>query len=159
MDYRPGNKMSLTIGKPAPDFALSDERGKTVRLSDLRGKKVVIFFYPKAMTSGCTQEACDFRDEIGAFKKRKAAVLGISKDSPEAQAKFKAKHDLPFPLLADEDAKVMKAWGVWQQKSLYGRKFMGCVRTTVVVDPDGKVAQVYPKVKVAGHAQTVLGDL
>ena len=149
----------LEVGRKAPAFALPDEDGNTVKLSDFKGRRVVVFFYPKANTSGCTQEACDFRDEVDAFTKRKVAVVGISKDAPAAQKKWKEKYGLPFPLLSDEDAAVQKAWGVWGEKNMYGRKVMGTVRTTIVVGPDGKVERVFPKVKVAGHVASVLEAL
>ncbi len=148
--------MTLEIGKKAPDFALEDEDGSVVRLSDFKGRRVVVFFYPKAMTSGCTREACDFRDEVAAFRRKKVAVLGISKDRPEAQKKWKEKLGQPFPLLSDPEARVQQAWGVWKEKNMYGKKVMGTVRTTVVVGPDGKVEKVFPKVKVDGHVGEVL---
>jgi len=151
--------MPLEIGKKAPDFALPDERGELVKLSAFKGRRVVVFFYPKANTSGCTREACDFRDEVAAFERRGAAVLGISKDSPAAQEKFKEKYQLPFPLLSDTDTKVQQAWGVWKEKNMYGKKVMGTVRTTVVVGPDGKVERIFPKVKVDGHVAEVLEAL
>ena len=151
--------MALEAGKKAPDFALLDEEGEKVRLSDYKGRKVVVFFYPKAMTSGCTREACDFRDEIALFNKRKVAVLGVSKDKPESQKKFKEKYHLPFPLLSDPDVEVQKAWGVWGEKNMYGKKVWGTIRTTVIVGPDGKVEKVFPKVKVDGHVQGVLEAL
>ena len=147
--------MALEAGKKAPEFALLDEAGEKVKLSDFRGRRVVVFFYPKAMTSGCTREACDFRDEIAAFKKKKVAVVGVSKDKPESQRKFKEKYQLPFPLLSDPDAEVQKAWGVWGEKNMYGKKVMGTVRTTVIVGADGKVEKVFPKVKVDGHVAEV----
>jgi thioredoxin-dependent peroxiredoxin len=151
--------MALEVGKRAPDFALQDENGETVKLSSFKGKRVVVFFYPKANTSGCTREACDFRDEVDAFEKRRAVVLGISKDPPAAQRKFKEKHQLPFPLLSDEDTRVLQAWGAWGEKNMYGKKVKGTIRTTVVVGPDGKVEQIFPKVKVDGHVADVLGSL
>jgi thioredoxin-dependent peroxiredoxin len=151
--------MPLTVGKKAPDFKLLDEEGQPVQLSQLKGQRVIVFFYPKAMTSGCTREACDFRDEIAAFKKKKAVVLGVSKDKPAAQKKFKQKYQLPFPLLSDESTEVQQAWGVWGEKNMYGKKVMGTIRTTVVVGPDGKVEQVFPKVKVDGHVAEVLESL
>ncbi len=117
--------MSLTAGKKAPDFTLLDEDGQTVRLSHFKGKRVIVFFYPKAMTPGCTREACDFRDEVDAFKRREAVVLGISKDTPAAQRRFKDKYQLPFPLLSDESTDVQKAWGVWGEKNMYGKKLDG----------------------------------
>ena len=151
--------MALEIGKKAPDFTLLDQDGNKVKLSDFKGKSVVVFFYPKAMTPGCTQEACDFRDEVAAFKKKKVAVLGISKDTPAGQKKFQEKYELPFPLLSDADLEVQKAWGVWGEKTMYGKKVFGTIRTTVVVGPDGKVQQVFAKVKVDGHVASVLEAL
>ena len=151
--------MALEIGKKAPDFTLPDQDGNPVKLSSFKGQRVVVFFYPKAMTPGCTQESCDFRDEVAAFKKKKVVVLGISKDTPAAQKKFKEKYDLPFPLLADPELTVHQAWGVWGEKVMYGKKIMGTIRTTVIVGADGKVAQVFSKVKVAGHVASVLEAL
>jgi len=151
--------MPLEVGKKAPDFTLQDENGKKVKLSDFRGKRVVVFFYPKAMTSGCTREACDFRDEVDAFKGKDAVVLGISKDPPAAQLRFKEKYQLPFPLLSDEGTLVLRAYGAFGAKNMYGKKVVGTIRTTVVVGPDGKVLQVFPKVKVDGHVAKVLGSL
>jgi len=151
--------MALEVGKKAPDFTLLDENGEKVKLSHFKGKRVVVFFYPKAMTSGCTREACDFRDEVDAFKKADVAVLGISKDPPEAQRKFKEKYQLPFPLLSDEGLEVQKAWGAWGKKNMYGKMVEGTIRTTVLVGADGKVEAVFPKVKVDGHVADVLGSL
>ncbi len=151
--------MALELGKKAPDFTLQDQDGNPVKLSDFKGKQVVVFFYPKAMTPGCTQESCDFRDEIAAFKKKKAVVLGISKDTPAAQKKFRDKYELPFPLLADPTLEVHKAWGVWGEKVMYGKKVQGTIRTTVVVGADGKVEQLFSKVKVTGHVASVLEAL
>jgi peroxiredoxin Q/BCP len=151
--------MALEIGKKAPDFTLPDQDGRPVKLSGLKGQRVVVFFYPKAMTPGCTRESCDFRDEIAAFKKKKVAVLGISKDTPAAQKKFQEKYDLPFPLLADPGLEVHQAWGVWGEKVMYGKKVQGTIRTTVVVGPDGKVEHVFGKVKVDGHVASVLEAL
>ena len=151
--------MALEIGKKAPDFALPDENGEKVKLSQFKGKRVVVFFYPKANTSGCTREACDFRDEVDAFKKKDVAVLGISKDGPAAQRKFKDKYQLPFPLLCDEDLSVQQAWGAWGEKNMYGKKVKGTIRTTVLIGPDGKVEAIFPKVKVDGHVANVLESL
>ncbi|HTT69977.1 MAG TPA: thioredoxin-dependent thiol peroxidase [Anaeromyxobacteraceae bacterium] len=151
--------MALEQGKKAPDFALPDEDGNEVKLSDYRGRRVVVFFYPKAMTSGCTREACDFRDEIDAFVRRKVAVLGISKDKPASQKKFKEKYGLPFPLLSDPDARVQKAYGAWGEKNMYGKKVMGTVRTTVLVGKEGEVESIFSKVKVDGHVGEVLSAL
>jgi peroxiredoxin Q/BCP len=151
--------MALEKGKKAPDFTLLDQDGEKVKLSDYKGRRVVVFFYPKAMTPGCTRESCDFRDEVAAFKKKKVAVLGISKDRPESQKKFQEKYQLPFPLLSDDDLEVQKAWGVWGEKNMYGKKVFGTIRTTVIVGPDGKVEQVFSKVKVDGHVASVLEAL
>ena len=151
--------MALEIGKKAPDFTLLDQDGKKVKLSDFKGKRVVVFFYPKAMTPGCTREACDFRDEVAAFTKKKVAVLGISKDSPAGQKKFQEKYQLPFPLLSDSNLEVQKAWGVWGKKNMYGKMVEGTIRTTVVVAADGKVEEVFAKVKVDGHVASVLEAL
>ncbi len=148
--------MALEAGQKAPDFTLMDQDGQPVKLSSFKGRRVVVFFYPKANTPGCTREACDFRDELAAFEQAGAVVLGISKDKPAAQKKFKADHKLPFPLLSDEDTKVQQAWGVWGEKKNYGKTTMGTIRTTVIVGPDGKVERVFPKVKVEGHVAAVL---
>ena len=146
-------------GAPAPDFKVLDDEGKPFQLSDLKGKEVVLYFYPKADTPGCTKESCEFRDTITQFKRRGAMVIGVSPDKPTAQAKFKSKYELTFPLLADEDHKVAEAYGVWQEKSMYGKKYMGIARTTFVIDKDGRVKKVFEKVKPEGHAEQVLGAL
>lgn len=143
-------------GKRAPAFTLETDSGEKVSLKDFKGKTVVLYFYPKDMTPGCTQEACDFRDSSVRLKKAGAVVLGVSKDSVAMHQKFKAKYSLPFDLLADPDGKACEAYGVWQMKSLYGRKFMGIVRATFVIGRDGKVKKVFPKVKVKGHVDEVL---
>lgn len=147
------------IGSKAPAIKLQDDSGKTVSLSDFKGKPVILYFYPKDSTPGCTTESCDFRDNLNRFVKSGAVVLGLSADSVESHRKFKEKQGLNFPLLSDPDHKALDAYGVWQEKSLYGRKFMGIVRTTFLIDGDGKIAQVFPKVKVAGHVDAVLGAL
>ena len=146
----------LQAGQPAPDFTLADADGNTVRLSDLRGRTVVLYFYPKDMTPGCTQEACDFRDRFAALQAAGAVLLGISPDTEASHRKFAAKHALPFPLLADAGAQVAAAYGVWVEKSLYGKKYMGVERTTFLIDPDGTLARSWPKVKGAGHGDEVL---
>jgi peroxiredoxin Q/BCP len=143
-------------GKKAPAFALKDQDGKTHRLSDYAGKPVVLYFYPKDDTPGCTRETCDFRDNLPRFKAAKAAVFGISILDEASKARFAKKFDVTFPLLADEDHAVAEKYGVWQEKSLYGRKFMGNVRTTYLIDGDGKVRKRWDKVKVDGHAEDVL---
>jgi peroxiredoxin Q/BCP len=149
----------LKEGDQAPDIHVQTDSGEEFRLSDLKGKRVVLYFYPKADTPGCTTEACEFRDDIRKFAKKDVAVLGISPDKPAAQAKFKQKYDLPFPLLADEAKAAANAYGVWKEKNMYGKKVMGIERTTFVIGPDGKIEKIYNKVKAAGHAAAVLGDI
>ena len=146
----------VSVGDKAPDFSASDETGRTWSLKALKGKTVVLYFYPKDNTSGCTVEACDFRDRYDAFVKQGARIIGVSPDPAKSHAGFKAKHGLPFPLLVDEDKTICKAYGVWQEKTLYGRKFMGVVRSTFVIGKDGRLAQALRKVSVAGHAEAVL---
>lgn len=150
---------TLNEGDKAPSFQLLDEEGKKVSLTDFKGKPVVIFFYPKALTTGCTQQACDFRDNIAALKKKKAIVLGVSKDPVKKLAKFKETHELNFPLLSDEASKTCEAYGVWKEKSMYGRKYMGIERTTFVISATGKIEKIYPKVKVTGHVAEVVESL
>jgi thioredoxin-dependent peroxiredoxin len=149
----------LEEGKKAPAFSLTDDSGKTVKLSDFAGQTLVLYFYPRADTPGCTREACDFRDEIAVFKKRKAAVIGVSKDKVPALQKFKEKYKLPFPLLSDPDHSVQEAYGAWGEKNMYGKIVEGSIRSTVIIGPDGKVVRHWPKVKVDGHAQAVLEAL
>jgi thioredoxin-dependent peroxiredoxin len=146
----------LDVGDKAPAFSLEDQSGKTVKLSDFKGKTVVLYFYPKDDTPGCTREACAFRDEHSALRKAGAVVLGVSPDSGASHAKFAGKYDLPFPLLADTAHAVSEKYGAWGEKSLYGRKFMGIIRSTFLIDGSGKVARVWPKVKVDGHVDMVL---
>jgi len=149
----------LKEGDKAPNVTLQTDSGETFRLSDLKGKRVVLYFYPKADTPGCTTEACEFRDDIAAFHKKGAVVVGVSPDKPAAQAKFKQKYDLPFALLADQEKAAAQAYGVWKEKNMYGKKVMGIERTTFIIGPDGKIEKVYNKVKAAGHAEQVLGQL
>ena len=149
----------LKVGDQAPDIQLHTDTDEDFRLSDMKGKRVVLYFYPKADTPGCTLEACEFRDGIAGFKKKGTAVIGISPDKPTAQAKFKEKYDLPFTLLADQDKAAAEAYGVYQEKNMYGKKVMGIVRTTFVIGPDGRIEQIYNKVKAAGHAALVLEGL
>jgi peroxiredoxin Q/BCP len=145
-------------GKKAPDFTAINQDGKKVKLSSFKGKKnVVLFFYPRDMTPGCTTEACDFRDNKSQFKN--TVILGVSADIPEKHQKFIEKHSLTFDLISDPDKKVLEKYGVWQEKSLYGKKFMGIVRTTVLIDKKGIVKKVFPKVKVKGHVEKVLEAL
>jgi thioredoxin-dependent peroxiredoxin len=143
-------------GKKAPAFSLKDQHGKTHRLADYVGRPVVLYFYPKDDTPGCTKEACAFRDNLPKFKTSKAVVLGVSILDEASKARFATKYDLTFPLLADPDHAVAEKYGVWQKKSLYGRSFMGLVRTTYLIGEDGKVAKRWDNVKVDGHAEEVL---
>ncbi len=149
----------LKVGDQAPDIQVNTETGEAFQLSAMKGKRVVLYFYPKADTPGCTVEACEFRDEIKKFTKKGAAVIGVSPDKPAAQAKFKAKYDLPFTLLADQDRAAAEAYGVYKEKTMYGKKVMGIERTTFVIGADGKIEKIYNKVKAAGHASTVLEEL
>lgn len=146
----------IKIGAAAPDFTAPADGGASIRLKDLRGKKVVLYFYPKDNTPGCTTESCDFRDAYAQFQAKDAVILGVSPDSVKSHDKFKQKFDLPFALISDEDHKIAEAYGVWQEKSMYGRKYMGIVRSTFVIDEKGKIAAIYDKVKVNGHALDVL---
>lgn len=143
-------------GKKAPSFSLPDQAGKVHSLADYAGKPVVIFFYPKDDTPGCTKESCAFQDNLPRFKKSKAAVFGMSMLDAKSKAKFAKKFDLTFPLLADENHAVMEKYGVWQEKSMYGRKYMGVARTTYLIGADGKVVKRWDGVKVDGHAEEVL---
>jgi peroxiredoxin Q/BCP len=151
--------MALIVGDKAPDFTLSDENEKTVTLSALRGNKVVLYFYPKDNTPGCTKEACDFRDAFTTFQKNDAFVFGISKDNAKAHTKFIEKHSLPFSLLVDNNADVCEAYGVINKKSLFGKTFLGIQRSTFLIDEKGILRAIWRKVKVPGHVEQVLNDL
>jgi peroxiredoxin Q/BCP len=151
--------MTLNPGDPAPDFTLSDQEDNPVTLSDLRGKTVVLYFYPRADTPGCTTQACGVRDHRSEYETADAVVLGVSPDAVKAVAKFDQKYSLGFPLLADEDHKVAEQYGVWVEKSMYGRTYMGNERTTFVIDPDGNIKEILRKVKPAEHDDLVLGAL
>ncbi|HYS70674.1 MAG TPA: thioredoxin-dependent thiol peroxidase [Gemmatimonadaceae bacterium] len=142
-------------GDQAPQFSLPADDGSVVTRESLRGKNVVLYFYPKDDTSGCTKEACDFRDAFPRFGKIDAEVIGVSPDSIESHRKFKKKYQLPFRLLADESHKLADAFGVWKEKSMYGRNYMGIERTTAIIDRQGRVARIFPKVRVPGHVQEV----
>jgi len=146
-------------GKKAPSFSLRDQDGKTHSLKDYLGIKVVLYFYPKDDTPGCTKEACNFRDEFSAFKNINAVILGVSADSVKSHKKFSEKFTLPFPLLSDESKKMIEAYGVWKEKSMYGKKYMGIERATVIIDEKGKIKKIFPKVKVEGHTEEVLEAL
>jgi len=145
----------LKIGNKAPDFSLPDADGNIVKLSDFRGKKVILYFYPKDNTSGCTREACDFRDATPRFDAADAVIVGVSPDSEASHRKFRDKYDLPFVLLADADKKVADLYGVYQEKNMCGKKSMGIVRSTFVIDENGKLAEEMRKVKVDGHVAAV----
>jgi peroxiredoxin Q/BCP len=149
----------LKPGDKAPEIHLKDDEGNDFQLSKLKGKTVVVYFYPKADTPGCTKESCEFRDHNDAFAKKDTVIIGISPDPVTAQAKFRKKYTFPFPLLADVEHQVAEAYGVWKEKSMYGKKYMGVERSTFVIGPDGKIAQVYAKVKPEGHAAAVLAEL
>jgi peroxiredoxin Q/BCP len=146
-------------GDQAPEISLDTDSGEHFQLSRLKGQNVVLYFYPKADTPGCTKEACAFRDSSQKFTKANTVIVGVSPDVSRAQAKFKDKFDLPFTLLADTDHQAAKAYGVWKEKSMYGKKYMGIERTTFVIGADGKIKKVFPKVKVEGHAEEVLAAL
>jgi peroxiredoxin Q/BCP len=146
-------------GNKAPDFKLKDQNGKIVSLSDFKGNDVILYFYPKDNTSGCTAEACSFRDDFPEFKKIKAVIIGVSPDSVESHKKFDEKYNLPFTLLSDEEKKVLEKYEVWKEKSMYGKKYMGVERTTFVIDKEGKIKKIFNKVKVAGHNKEVMDVL
>ena len=144
----------VQVGAKAPEFTAKDHDGKSVKLSDFKGKKVVLYFYPKDFTSGCTKESCDFRDRSGEFKD--TVILGVSSDSVDSHEDFRHKYNLPFRLLSDPEQQVQKKYGVWGEKMNYGRTYMGTIRTTYLIGPDGKVARVWEKVRVDGHVDEVL---
>jgi peroxiredoxin Q/BCP len=148
--------MSATEGKKAPAFTMPTDGGGTISLKDLKGRKVVLYFYPKDDTPGCTREACGFRDALPDFGKVDAAIIGVSKDSVARHDRFKARYELPFTLASDADGTVCEKYGTWVEKSLYGRKYMGIERATFLIDGEGVVRKVWRKVKVAGHADEVL---
>jgi peroxiredoxin Q/BCP len=147
------------IGSKAPQFTLESQDGKKVSLKDFSGKKVVLYFYPKDDTPGCTKEACSFTDNFAKFKKEGAVVLGVSADSVESHKKFEKKYDLGITLLSDPQKEVINKYGVWKEKNMYGRKTMGIERTTFLIDGEGKIARVFPRVKVDGHSEKVLEEL
>jgi len=149
----------LDVGAKAPDFSLPDQDGSTVTLKSLKGKQVVLYFYPKDDTSGCTKEACDFRDSLAPIKKAGAVVIGVSKDGKASHQKFIAKYGLPFALLSDEETVVCNAYGVYKEKSMYGRKYLGIERSTFVIDATGRIKALFRKVKVPGHVDEVLAAL
>ncbi len=150
---------TLEVGEPAPDFTLAADDGTRTSLKEHRGKKVVLYFYPKDDTPGCTKEACSFRDNLARVTTKGAVLLGVSRDNTRSHVKFKEKFDLNFPLLSDDDGTVTEAYGVWKKKNLYGRVSMGIERTTFLIDEQGRIARVWPKVKVDGHTDEVLAAL
>jgi peroxiredoxin Q/BCP len=149
----------LEIGKKAPDFSLQNQEGDKVSLKGYLGKNIVLYFYPKDDTSGCTKEACSFSDNLPKFSKIDAVIIGVSPDSVNSHKKFSEKYKLKFDLLADEDKKVVEKYGVWKEKSMYGRKYMGVERTTFIIDKKGKIKTIFNKVKVDGHDKEVLQAL
>ena len=149
----------IKVGDKAPAFSLPSGDGTITSLKDFQGKKVVLYFYPKDNTSGCTKEACSFQENLSALKRKGAVLLGVSADGVSSHAKFAAKHELSFPLLSDEKKEILKAFGVWKEKSMYGKKYMGIERTTFVIDERGTIAHIFQKVKVEGHAKEVLNVL
>ena len=149
----------LKVGDKAPDFTVPSTDGTEVSLKDYRGKKVVLYFYPKDDTPGCTKEACSFRNNLARVKKKGAVILGMNADSVKLHQKFTKKYDLTFPLLSDETKEVIKAYGVWQEKSFMGKKYMGIVRSTFIIDEQGKIAHIFSKVKVDEHTDEVLNHL
>jgi peroxiredoxin Q/BCP len=149
----------IEVGPAAPDFSLADQDGKTVTLSACKGAPVVLYFYPKDDTPGCTKEACAFRDAFAEYRKRGARIVGISPDDPASHTRFVEKYDLPFTLLSDPGHKVCETYGVWKEKNLYGRKSMGVERTTFIIDGAGVVRAAFPRVKVDGHSDAVIASL
>ncbi|MFW6214338.1 MAG: thioredoxin-dependent thiol peroxidase [Alkalispirochaetaceae bacterium] len=149
----------LEVGDKAPDFTLPDQDGKEVRLADYAGKRVIVYFYPKDDTPGCTKEACSIRDTFPALSEKDAVVFGISADSVESHRKFKAKHNLPFTLLSDPDKQVIQAYGAWGTKKMYGKEYEGIMRYTYLIAPDGTVEKAFDKVKTASHGEELLGVL
>ena len=154
-----GDLAMLKVGDKAPDFILKNEQHQDVTLSDFKGKKVVLYFYPKDNTPGCTKEACSFRDVYDDILEAGAVVIGISKDDASAHEKFKDKHNLPFYLLSDINNAVIEAYGAWQEKKMFGKTYMGIVRSTFIIDEDGIIIKIYPKVKLDTHAEEVLKAL
>jgi peroxiredoxin Q/BCP len=149
----------LKTGDKAPEFTLISDSGEKINLKDYKGKKVILYFYPKDNTSGCTKEACDFRDSIKIFSRKNTVIIGVSKDSAESHGKSKSKYGLPFTLLSDESADVMKKYGVWKEKSMYGKKYMGTERTTFIINEQGIIESVFNKVKVNGHIQELINSI
>lgn len=151
--------MKLEPDMKAPDFTAAADNGKTLTLSDFQGQNVILYFYPRDNTPGCTKEACAFRDSLEELQKLNTAVIGVSKDSPAKHDKFKAKYELTFPLISDEDGRICESYGTWVEKSLYGRKYMGIDRSTFLIDSNGVIRRIWRKVKVKGHVEEVIAAL
>jgi peroxiredoxin Q/BCP len=151
--------MMLSLGDKAPQWKLKDEEGRAVRLSDFRGKNVVLYFYPRDLTPGCTKEACAFQEDLAEFEKRSAVVIGVSTDDARSHERFRMKYGLGFPLLTDAEHETAKSYGVWQEKNMYGRKMWGIKRTTFIIDGQGRIAHIFNKVSPAEHSREVLDAL
>jgi len=149
----------LQEGQDAPDFTLQASDGNDVSLSQFKGQTVILYFYPRDNTSGCTKQACSFRDDMNLYTEKAAIILGVSKDSIKSHNNFIEKHNLPFILLSDPEKEVLQLYGVWQEKTMYGKKAMGVVRSTFVIDPEGKIKKIFSKVKVDGHSEKVLESI
>lgn len=154
-----GTNPKLSVGDPAPDFQLPSDTEGTVRLADLKGQKFILYFYPKDLTPGCTKQACDFRDHLETIDKAGYKVYGVSPDPVERHAKFREKHDLNFPLLADEDHAVAEAFGVWREKKNYGKTYLGIVRSTFFIDAEGTIEDIHDNVRATGHVERLVRDL
>jgi thioredoxin-dependent peroxiredoxin len=151
--------MMLSVGEKAPQLRLKDEQGRAVELADFRGRKVVLYFYPRDLTPGCTKEACAFQEDLAEFEKRNAAVLGVSTDDVRSHQRFREKYNLQFPLLTDADHKTAESYGVWQEKNMYGRKVWGIKRSTFIIDEQGRIRHIFNKVSPAEHSREVLDAL
>jgi len=149
----------LKVGDKAPDFTLISDEGKNISLKDFHGKKVILYFYPKDDTEACTEEACSFRDNVKVIEKKNTVILGVSKDNTKSHVKFKKKYDLPFTLLSDENRDMLEAYGVWKEKSMFGKKYMGIIRTTFLINEKGIIENIWEKVSVKGHVEEIISKL